>query len=681
MMKCSFIVTALFGSVSALRLNSLSKVQNNQINRIVELLQSIEAKTRADGTKDKHVLQENKVSCARILASSQEEQKHEDEARDSAQAQIEDMKGKIGVNSNSIQTAVTDAAHAQEELNSARDARVEEKSEYVKEHETMSKAISEISAAVRIVKSVPKRAEKKALTQIVSTLGVVTRSIGINMDDHKKLQALVQQTGDDDDDDLALVQQQPKEVVYESKAGGIVQTLEDMQEKAEDKLRELQDDETKARQNFEMMAQQLENTIKKFNEQAEDDRAKLAQNKEDKGEAEAALATASNRLKVIVPHYKKINSQCNGLDGAYSRREHERTMTLDGIKTAVNALTNDKFVAAEAGASDAYGGDSFLQISSKKIDDATRARAARIIESAAHRLHSVGLEQIASRVTNKGGAFDKVKGMIEEMISRLEKQSSEEQSHKQYCDKELATNKAKLDKKESKANKHQAREEKATAQIAEAETALKDAAKAQATAQKEDAEATAVREEEGALFNAFESDSKDALEGLEVAINALAAVFPDTEKSLIQQPDASMGGLASFESGSYGDSAQGPVQMLQVIRSDMEKELTDRTQDNNLAKKEYQEKKNALEIEIAAQKASQTQLSKALAQYKKQKQDYSSDLDNVREEIAALTESQTALNKQCGPNVETYQDRATKRNEEIKSLKEALEVLELDTTQ
>lgn len=76
MMKCSFIVTALFGSVSALRLNSLSKVQNNQINRIVELLQSIEAKTRADGTKDKHVLQENKVSCARILASSQEEQKY-----------------------------------------------------------------------------------------------------------------------------------------------------------------------------------------------------------------------------------------------------------------------------------------------------------------------------------------------------------------------------------------------------------------------------------------------------------------------------------------------------------------------------------------------------------------------------------------------------------------------------
>merc|ERR1719333_1892616 len=86
--------------------------------------------------------------------------------------------------------------------------------------------------------------------------------------------------------------------------------------------------------------------------------------------------------------------------------------------------------------------------------------------------HSYFFTQIKSEA-RAGGPFDKVKGLIESMIMRLEKQAAEEAEAKAFCDTETSESKAKQAELTAKSDKSQVRIEKATATIAELKEQIK----------------------------------------------------------------------------------------------------------------------------------------------------------------------------------------------------------------
>merc|ERR1719498_2155939 len=62
--------------------------------------------------------------------------------------------------------------------------------------------------------------------------------------------------------------------------------------------------------------------------------------------------------------------------------------------------------------------------------------------------------------------FAKIKGLISEMIEKLEADAAKEASHKAFCDKEMAETKAKKEEKESDLDTLSTKIDKATAKIA-----------------------------------------------------------------------------------------------------------------------------------------------------------------------------------------------------------------------
>merc|ERR1719240_1058640 len=85
----------------------------------------------------------------------------------------------------------------------------------------------------------------------------------------------------------------------------------------------------------------------------------------------------------------------------------------------------------------------FLQVSSKAkahdvVADDKRARVTAILKDIKDR--SYFFAQLRSEATE--GPFDKVKGLIEDMIGRLEKESAEEADATAFCDKEPSESKA-----------------------------------------------------------------------------------------------------------------------------------------------------------------------------------------------------------------------------------------------
>merc|ERR1719199_2321637 len=149
----------------------------------------------------------------------------------------------------------------------------------------------------------------------------------------------------------------------------------------------------------------------------------------------------------------------------------------------------------------------FLEVSSKthSKNDASSAKRERVI-SILSKLQdrSYFFTQIKSEA-RAGGPFDKVKGLIESMITRLEKEAA-----KAFCDKETSESKAKQAELTADSDKSQVRIEKATATIAMLKEQIKALQEQMAEMDAAQAEATSLRNKEHEEYLKASKEYKDS---------------------------------------------------------------------------------------------------------------------------------------------------------------------------
>merc|ERR1719311_439280 len=203
----------------------------------------------------------------------------------------------------------------------------------------------------------------------------------------------------------------------------------------------------------------------------------------------------------------------------------------------------------------------FLQVSSKAkahdvVADDKRARVTAILKDIKDR--SYFFAQLRSEA--KEGPFDKVKGLIEDMIGRLEKEAAEEADAKAFCDKETSESKAKQAELTAKSDKYGVRIEKATATIAELKEQIKTLQAQMAEMDADQAEATAIRTKEHEEFEKASKDYKDSAEAVANAISVLQEYY--SSGSFVQAKEAPELG------GAKTDIADTIMSMLEVAESD-----------------------------------------------------------------------------------------------------------------
>merc|ERR1719515_95733 len=103
----------------------------------------------------------------------------------------------------------------------------------------------------------------KSANNLKQAFAVMVQASVMSSADAAQLTALVQEKNDDDDAAYGA----PAAAVYESKSGGIVETLQGLLDKAEEQLSTAQKKETAAKNNFEMLKQSLDDEIKFANKE------------------------------------------------------------------------------------------------------------------------------------------------------------------------------------------------------------------------------------------------------------------------------------------------------------------------------------------------------------------------------------------------------------------------------
>merc|ERR1719414_2166677 len=450
----------------------------------------------------------------------------------------------------------------------------------------------------------------------------------------------------------------PAAAVYESQSGGIVDTLQDLREKAESQLSDTRKKETTARNNFEMLKQSLESEGKIAKEDMEEAKKGIAESSEKKATAEGDLKVTSKELAADVEAKGSLHQDCLSKASAFEAETKSRGEELKALATAKEII--------EKATGGAFGQLSLVQVGRSTLasgKDLHRYEAVRIIRDLARKHHSAALVQLASQMTaamSSGDAFEKVKGLISDMIAKLEKAAGADATKKAYCDKELAESREKKSDKSDEISKLSTKIERMVAkssqlkeQVAALQSELSNLAKSQAQMDK-------MRKEEHALYEESKAVLDKGLTGVKGALKILSDYYAQDGKA----------------HGASEGAAGGIISLLEVVEADFSKNLAQITADEEAAAAEYKQTTKANEIEKTAKDQDVKYKIKESKGLDKASAELSSDRTGVQAELDAVSEYLSKIEAECIAKAETYEARKARRESEIAGLKEALQILE-----
>merc|ERR1719421_1551996 len=230
-----------------------------------------------------------------------------------------------------------------------------------------------------------------------------------------------------------------------------------------------------------------------------------------KATSEADLSGTSKDLSTAEGELATAQSTC-----MTSAADHEATVAARKEELAVIAKAKEIIQSTTGGASgQTYG---FLQESTtsrlRTRIDLAHMEVVGLIKNLAKRHHSRSLEKLASQVQvlMQYGAkfgddpFAKVKGLITDLIVRLEKEAAAEAAEKAFCDEEMSKTETKKSELEDDIAKLTAKIDKAAATSAKLKEAVKELQADLAAIAKEQSEMDKIRSEEHDDYVAAKAD-------------------------------------------------------------------------------------------------------------------------------------------------------------------------------
>jgi hypothetical protein len=442
---------------------------------------------------------------------------------------------------------------------------------------------------------------------------------------------------------------------YESHGGGILDTLTELKEKAEESLSKARKAEMEASHAYEMLKQSIEMELSTMQKRMSAATAERSSTEETMHAASEELEETKKSKAADESYLSDLKMDCAAKGKEWAERQKSVAEELAAIAKAKEILSS--------------GVKMFLQVK-RSTDDADvvkRQRVVTILRNLAQQGHVYALSQLASEA--QADPFGKVRGLIESMIDRLMKEAAEEADQKMFCDTELAKSRGKQKDLASKVDMHSVRIEKSEAgkaklaeqintlntEIAEIDAGMK--------------EATDLRTKQKTEFDASSAEYKQSADAVANAIQVLQSYY--SQGSFVQ----ARSGQAPELGGAKSDIGSTIISMLEVAESEFTELLSEATAAENAAASAFEKlaRKSKIsrtaKIEEAKGKESETKtLEMNLLNYKEDKETTGKELDAVLEYL-------DKLKPQCETKVMSYAERKARREADIAGLKEALAIL------
>lgn len=450
--------------------------------------------------------------------------------------------------------------------------------------------------------------------------------------------------------------------------------FEGLKKKAEKALQDERDGEVNAQQAYSMNKQALKDQLMLLADKEADSKKDKMELSEEKEEAIGELAEIAETKKADEEYLDKLVNECTASSHAWDVRQAEAKAEMAAIEKAKEILASRVTVLVQK-----------VQSTKRMKDDApiaapTDLNAAKLRQtlinhftSLGHRLQSISMLNLVS--VAKAQPFDKVKGLLEDLIAKLEKEAEEAANTHAFCQEEKKKNDEGIKKNEDKLSQLDARLDKAKAKAAKLAEDIETLSGEIADIEKSQAEATSIREEEKATFEKANADFTEAADAVQDAIDALKDYYGDAGAALLQTSQRQPQGAPAL-GGAKKDSGSVIIGMLDTMGQEFAKTAADLQAAENEAVEAYkklsQENKvsqTAKEMEITGAKSEIASLEISIGHF-------TEDHEAHTKELAAIHEYVLSLKPTCYGRVLSFEERQAKRMAELEGCKEALAILE-----
>jgi chromosome segregation ATPase len=431
---------------------------------------------------------------------------------------------------------------------------------------------------------------------------------------------------------------------------------------------------------------QLTTDIERATEERDAKTTLKAERTEDAAAAESDVVETTATRDADKKYLADLVAQCEQKSDEFGARQQMRTEELEALTKAIEIMSDgavsgnaEKHLPTLIQTKKSFG----LRRSAGKTSLSQR-RVSVFLSEHARKAESRLLAQVAEKVL-QGGPFDKVKEMIEGLISKLVQEAAEEADHKAWCDKELHTNKNTRDTKSSEVNRLTAQQEKLTAEIQLLTNEIAELEKELVEANASLKEATEQRKKEKAKNEEAIADAKEAIAAVRQALSVLESFYAKAAQAtaLVQhkaRQSPADDAPASFTTPykGMGGSSKGVLGMLEVILADFSRLQAETSSSEAEAADAFDKFSSDTTAVIASKRETSADKGKLKARKEKSLVEVEKDIRATQEELDSANDYYDKLKSSCIDAGVAYADRQSRRQAEIESLKEALRLLGSD---
>jgi len=688
------------------------KAKMAAVGKVITMMDDLQKQVLAEGEKEAASYEKFACFCKDTTNEKTEAISRGSDERDTLTTRIGSLTDRRNDLDGTIQDLTKDIQDLEREKTKAQQERKQELGVYEGNAADLSGALEALAGAIEVLKSSknPSLAQLNSIAKTVRTAAVLADALGV--DSSSKIQLNMG----------FFLQQDPSVPMedYKFHSESVITTLEKLQGDFRREKQEIDQAEVHSVSEFDAFMQEKTDLIKAKTLQLDDANQARDNTISEMATASEELSTTSADLLDDKQYLSELAQMCMDKAKTWDQRTRVRADELSAITgalTIIKGSVKEKTSAAtvrlvqqgvrvrmaervvsddlameaiEAASEELENAPvkapvAFLQrlVQRHKVEAPEDGRQAviNLLKTSGSKLHSTLLTSLASQIS--ADPFVKVKQLIQELIERLLAEAANESNQKGWCDKSTADAKQKRDyaaDKVERLNGEMANLEALRNKLAEQTAVLSEE---MADLNKKRKEATQMRHEEKIENGETVVEAEAGLEALHMAIDILdkfykTAAKEDVDLGLLQGP-ADDAPDAGFDNGEAykgaGGEAGGILGMLDVIKSDFERTISETKKAEDKAAVEYRDFMTATGKSLVekgtANEEKTKQKDKAMEELDAANEMFQSQVIILTTAIQELLE----LKPTCIDTGMSYQERVARREDEIEQLNKALCVL------
>merc|ERR1719499_491445 len=693
------------------------------VNKVVTMLEDLQKQILEEGEKEAATYNKFSCFCKDTTAEKTDAIEEGRDKKNDLTAKIEKLSDKRDNLDKKIGKLNGEIKKLEKEMKEAKKDRAEELKVYKANAADLAAALEALEGAIKVMKQSkgPSLVELKSVAKTVREAGMLADALSIDTPRQHKTALFLQEAPEVNMED------------YKFHSNDIIDTLEKLQGAFRKEKNEGDQEEVKAVQAHNLLMQEKTDVLKTKNAELEAAKKEKAETKELIATNSQELTTVAATLLDDQQYLGKLAEMCTNTAKTWDQRSKVRADELSTlvaaitiVKESVGTKTSAKTVRfaqqgvsvrlaeaaahdpealeaieADAEATDEHAGTpvtflqrlmskpvaktqpSFLAIkgSASPANEADEA-VVTLLRDKGQQLKSTLLMSLANHIS--ADPFAKVKQLIQELIERLLTEAANEANQKGWCDKASADAKQKREQSATEIEELNGKMAELEAEIAELTEELAILKDEIAELKKKREVAEKLRKEEKEENEATLLEANAGLDAVKMAIDVLDKFYKTVDDakvdlSLAQKAPSDDAPDAGFDIGEAYTGAQGAatgiIGMLDVIKSDFERTITETEKEEAEAEKEHLEFMTKTGVSLAEKKMAQEQKTKYKDDAEEQLEDATENLNDNTEILSKAIAELLDLKPVCVDTGMSYEGRVARRQDEIDALNKALCIL------